>query len=310
MAEVGKSLESEHGDSCKVYAGDANPHSASFWVVDHILLPRYDDICFPERLLNFCEAKIIQGIVPMGEREYDRLLELRETLAHKGTRVILPPKETVHLCKDKWKLAQFLRSVPIGHPATFLLSDQEMKINELPYPLYIKPRVTTDGGFQGLLEGPSDVIYWRQKQPRSILQELVKGKEVTVDILTDRWGTLINYVPRERIFVRGGEVYKGRSIRDRRFDLFCEQIVHAFRATGILTVQCFLPELGPPILIEINTRIGGGFPLTVVATEPDGFGTALFRLVAGNDLAPRIGQYRQLTMLRFDQDIIFEEKLK
>lgn len=307
MAEIGKKLESETADSCKVYAGDADPYSASFWVVDHIHLPKYNDISFSDRLMDFCEKKGIHGIVPMGEREYDPLLELRTRLKEMGTVVILPPKETVHICRDKWELSQFLRSVSIAHPPTFLTNDPGVDINNLPCPLYIKPRVTTDGGYLGILEGPSDVIYWRQKYPHSILQKLVKGREVTVDILADWRGKLINYVPRERWFVRGGEVYKGRTIQDRRFTLFCQKILKAFQAAGVLTVQCFLHEEGSPVLIEVNTRIGGGFPLTLAATEPDGFGTALFKLAVGKNLQPKVGQYRELTMLRYDQDIIFRE---
>lgn len=310
MAEIGKKLELETGDSYKVYAGDADRYSASFWAVDHVIFPKYNDFSFPERLFDFCEQNKIHGIVPMGEREYDRLLGLRGELDERGTTIILPSKEMVHRCRDKWELAKFLNSVSIVHPSTFLLSDLKIDIKDLPYPLYMKPRMTIDGGYQGVIEGPFDLIYWKQKNPGFILQSLVKGKEVTVDILADKKGLLVNYVPRERIFVRGGEVYKGRTIRDERFGPFCRKILKVFQAMGVLTVQCFLPEEGPPILIEINTRIGGGFPLTLMATEPDGFGTALFKLAIGKDLQPKIGQYQELTMLRYDQDIIFGEMPK
>ena len=42
-------------------------------------------------------------------------------------------------------------------------------------------------------------------------------------------------------------------------------------------------------------------------TEPDGFGTELFKLAIGEVLQPKVGQYQELTMLRYDQDIIFGE---
>lgn len=305
MAEIGRELENKYKRPYRVYAGDANPMSVSLLAANHILLPRYSAPEFRPKLKKFCKANKISGIVPMGEREYDVLMDMWDELDFNGTTVLLPLGDTVKTCRDKWKLAERLKGSGIRTPQTFLADSPGIELKDLPYPLFIKPRVTLNGGYMGILENADDAQYWIKKQPGSIMQTLITGREITLDILAGPSSELLAFVPRERLFVRGGEVNKGRTIRDNRFEAFSHNILDMFPSFGVLTVQCFLQPQGEPVLIEINTRIGGGFPLTLTATGTGGFGAALFHLAEGKKVEPFINEYRELTMLRYDQDVIF-----
>ncbi len=309
MRNVAEHLSKQEKIPYKVYAGDSNELSCSLWAAESKIFPRYDSPDFPDELISFCSSKNISGIVPTGEREYDALMNARSKLKESSTVVLMPPNETVKLCRNKLKLSAYLKKSGIPSPATMTIGDAMEKIETLNFPLFLKPTVTSHGGFIGKADSKADIEFWHKKEPHLLVQEFIEGREVTLDILFDSNGNLINFVPRERIFVRGGEVNKGKTVHDEKFEALSNKIAENFKMIGVITAQCYVKENCEPILIEINTRVGGGFPLTLAATEPDGFGTALFKMSIGINPQPNINNFREMIMMRYDHDLIFDTDL-
>src|SRR5207249_1264001 len=71
-------------------------------------------------------------------------------------------------------------------------------------------------------------------------------------------------VSRRRLEVRWGEVAKGVTLWDEGIAAACTRIAQALPAVGPITVQCMMKD-GVPHFIEINARLGGGFPLGIAA---------------------------------------------
>jgi carbamoyl-phosphate synthase large subunit len=83
-------------------------------------------------------------------------------------------------------------------------------------------------------------------------------------VLVNRRGKCVCAIPRRRIEVRSGEVFKGVTCRrDELIDLgtrIAEALPGAF---GPLNIQMFFDETRGEIrVIEINPRLSGGFPLS------------------------------------------------
>jgi carbamoyl-phosphate synthase large subunit len=99
-----------------------------------------------------------------------------------------------------------------------------------------------------------------------IVQDLIAGREHTVNVFLNSRGQCICAVPHYRIEVRAGEVSKAVTVK-------CPTLMHMVRrlveklpgAYGALNVQCFITASDEIRIIEINARFGGGYPLAHMA---------------------------------------------
>jgi carbamoyl-phosphate synthase large subunit len=95
-----------------------------------------------------------------------------------------------------------------------------------------------------------------------IIQELASGQEHTLNLLVDGNGQCVCAVPHLRIEVRAGEVSQGTTVKDAGLmDLACGVVEHLPGVYGSMNLQAFVGSEGQIMLIEMNPRFGGGFPL-------------------------------------------------
>ena len=95
-----------------------------------------------------------------------------------------------------------------------------------------------------------------------VYEEYVGGAEYTVDCYVDRTGSARAAVPRRRLATRSGEISKGLTAHHPKNEELCRGVVEALPgARGPITVQAIDGPEGPKI-IEINPRLGGGYPLS------------------------------------------------
>jgi len=127
-------------------------------------------------------------------------------------------------------------------------------------------------------------------------------------VLFDWEGRVIHYVPRLRIKTLGGESIQGVTITTDGWRTWLEDVLDklgSMGACGVITVQVFLTEQGP-VLLEINPRFGGGFPLSLKAGAL--YPSWLLKLAAGEDVATRLGDYRiGVRMARFMEECYTEK---
>jgi carbamoyl-phosphate synthase large subunit len=95
-----------------------------------------------------------------------------------------------------------------------------------------------------------------------VVESIAPGHEYTVDVVVDRSGHALCAIPRRRLEVRGGEVTKAMTVRcPPLVDLSARICAALPGAYGLLTVQAFVAPSGEINVIELNARVGGGFPL-------------------------------------------------
>jgi carbamoyl-phosphate synthase large subunit len=110
--------------------------------------------------------------------------------------------------------------------------------------------------------------------PQPVIQECLKGPEITVDALISSGGKVVHYVPRRRIRTLAGESIQGVTIDDHDLrswliDVLNTRNLHlnavsAGGGRGPVTLQAFITDTGP-VLTEVNPRFGGGYPLSHAA---------------------------------------------
>jgi carbamoyl-phosphate synthase large subunit len=136
----------------------------------------------------------------------------------------------------------------------------------------------------------------------------VEGPEYTTTIYVDASGTLLDHAVHMRLRTRGGEVEKALLVDEPDFLDLAREIVAALPGIyGILCFQCIRASRdGKVYVIEINARIGGGFPLAHHA----GFRFASWLIEEAKGCKPTLHNYMpkrsRLGMVRYDQSVFFD----
>jgi len=219
---------------------------------------------------------------------------------------MISDEEMIEISRDKFKTFERMNQIGIPSPKTILGKD--LASDTISYPIILKPR--SGSSSKGVFvindknELPSPNIY---KNENYIAQELIKGYEVTVDILSDGHGRCIEGVQRKRLKVRGGEVERAITIKHRHLHYIVEKLVEQLMPFGVINVQFIFDESKQRyLLMEINPRFGGGYPLAYYAGA--NYPKMLIRIIAGEEIEHTHMSYEEdKYMLRYDEAVYTRE---
>ena len=169
--------------------------------------------------------------------------------------IIMSRDKTIDICKDKWLLNCFLEQHSLPHPKTYL--------RKISFPCFAKPRRGFGG--MGCIRLSDSIAYSAYpSKKKSIYQEVLQGREYSVDTYCERTGQPTMIIPRERIRVSSGEVVLSRTIRIDSLIGIVKHICRELQFYGPVNFQCM--EKGKQYLItDINPRICGGMTLSIKA---------------------------------------------
>lgn len=289
-----EALASEGGG--RVIGVDVSPTAVGLYVADeHYLVPRSADPSFLKTLLGLALERGVQLVVPTRDEELPLLAQSRDEFLRAGVRVMVPKPETVAVCQDKLRFAEFCAAHGLETPAI------RKSAADGPFPMFVKPRQGKGG--RGALEvrSPAELEgALAHLAGDAVVQEFIDAPEYTIDLFADFSGNIISVVPRQRILVVGGESYVSCTVKNPRLRDEAIRLSRALGLEGHNTIQCFLHE-GRVKFIEVNARYGGAAALGFAAganTPRD-----LVRLVQGKEVAPHIDDFRDgLYMLRYTED--------
>lgn len=290
-----------------VLAADADPLAPALFLAHRgIQMEPLGREGYLDGLLKLVERERIGLVVPTIDTELELLSRNAGKFQDLGCLALVSGLELINICNDKWNTVEFFSSHGVDVPLSWL--PQHIEGQDLPETVFVKPR----GGSAS--RNARRVA--REDLPKAveltdeplIVQECLEGDEITVDCLLGLNGEVIHYVPRIRIKAVGGESVEGVTISDepiRDWMLKVLSLISQAGGMGPITVQAFLTERGP-VLSEVNPRFGGGFPLALAAGGD--YPEWIVRMVQGEDVSPRIGEYRVgLKMTRFYQEIFVWE---
>lgn len=269
---------------------------------DWIELPHVGDADYSLRLENYCRDAGVRLIVPTIDTELPLLAKLKAHFATFGCTIAVSDLALVEHCADKRMTGALFE--PLG-----LKMPRRMLANALSYPLIIKPY---DGSLSAgifILHNSAELTPSHLENPRNMFCQYLEHadhEEFTCDAYFDRNNRIRSIVPRLRIEVRGGEVSKGRTVRNDIVPFLTKRLAHLPGAVGCLTIQIMRHrETGEKYLIEVNPRFGGGYPLTARA------GACYHQWLIDEYILHRpIEDFSawqdRLTMLRYDAEIFVD----
>lgn len=299
-----KALSKEGGG--KVIAVDFNPLSPALFRSDiSFVVPESSDRNFINILNELCRKYKVKLIIPTRDEELILFSKNKELFDEIGAKVMVAEKEVIEICSDKLKFLLFCKKNNIPIPKIYNL--EELRKTKVKFPVFARYRFGKSSKGVFIIENKEQLSIFLKNHSSFIFQELIKDKEYTIDLFSDFNGRVISIVPRERIYVFGGETFIGKTYKN--FFLIKETIklTEKLNLIGHNTIQCFYNSKKKKIkFIEINPRFGGGVNLSIFA----GADTPLYiiRLIKGKTLKSRIGKFKDnLIMLRYAKDIFVNQ---
>lgn len=272
-----------------------------------IQTPPLNDPGYIDYLKDVIKKRNIGLVVPTIDTELMLLANNKAQLEQVGCTLLVSSTHLIEVLRDKYTMTRVFIDKGIKVPQSWILETLDDAF--LPEELFIKPR---DGS-------ASKNVYSIHKNrlqtvlpmvPNPIIQEAIKGTEITVDALLDMEGHCIHYVPRKRIKTLAGESVQGVTIDDkgiREWLLSILAILSSMGGIGPMTIQAFLTSEGP-VLSEINPRFGGGVPLAFAAGGH--YPEWIIQMLEGEHVPKRIGDYTKgLWMTRYHNELFTENPL-
>lgn len=290
--------------SGKVIAVDTSPLSPALYCADeHYLVPASDNAEFLKIMLDLCKQLRIKLLVPTRDEELLFFAVNKIRFEEVGTFVMVSDTATIKMCQDKKLFIDFCRKHRFYTPQCYEIETIQ---NDSKFPLFIKP-CRGKGSKQAFrVDSKQELLAIFSSLAEPIIQEFIQAPEYTIDLFADFSGNVISIVPRQRIYVYGGESFISKTIKHELLINESIRLANALRLTGHNTIQCFLDK-GIVKFIEINPRFGGAANLSFAA----GVSTPIFmiKLLKGENLKPVIGEFKDnYFMLRYTEDIFLEEE--
>ena len=244
-----------------LHASDHSPNVPTRHFADTFtLFDTQDRTQWIDDILDYCTKHSIGLVIPTRHDDLPHLVAAKERFAAAGIGLSLSSAQTIRICTQKLDTFKFLKNNDIPTPETTI--KKELKTHSLAsaFPLFAKPPAGASGAGATIVRNKSEL----ESIPNDwILQSVATGQEYTVNIYLDRQGTPLCSIPHARLCVESGEVAQARTKRIPKLIAECERICRALpQAQGILNIQAFYDLHDNTFqVIEINPRIGGGFPL-------------------------------------------------
>lgn len=249
----------------KVYASDLNPGlSAACQVADGFFkMPRLDAPNYIDALMKLCKAHNINLIVPTIDTELLELAKNRVRFKEQGISIVISSVEFVSVCRDKRQTHQFFEEHQVNVAKEYTKDNYTL-------PVFIKPIDGSRSLDTYLIRSKEDLTEYHFNNEKLMFLEYLDHDdydEFTCDLYFNKDHKLKCVVPRKRLEVRDGEVYKALTVNNSLVPYIKENLNYIKGAVGCLTAQFFLHKIENDKIyaIEVNPRFGGGYPLTYLS---------------------------------------------
>ncbi len=275
---------------------------ATYYCDQSLTVPAGGEKGFSEAVLDIVQQRRVDLLVPLADPDLVPLAAIRPQLVQAGCLPAFGTMRTTDISRDKLRTCRFFSEIGLATPRTCLLPEA-MADSRQPLPAFVKPRGGSAGKHAFAVEAWDMLPGWiTARGDDFVVQELLDGQEVTVDVFIAPDGRPRCAVPRLRIEVRGGEVTKSQVRLDPEVMRQAEQIAAALPdAFGVINIQGFIRSDGTIGWTEINPRFGGGSPLSIEAGAD--LPAWLVSLALGRQPDYDVPIRDGMTMLRFDDAV-------
>lgn len=255
---------------------------ASYW---EIVPPTTED-SFERRLLEVVEEQRIRLVIPLTDLDSFVISRMGPALSQAGVRFFGPGSEKVGLMVDKGTWPQKLAEAGFPVPKSYLSAEavgEAVESGKLDFPLVVKPRIGTSSKSVEIVwdltelsrkehafihhndRGPFEEVLGIPNNRRVVFQEFVYGTEYGFDLLADFSGSYQGFLVREKLRMRAGETDMAVTLSKTPVAFSMQRLAETLGVVGLIDVDFVKGPVGPGAIIDINPRIGGGYPFSHMA---------------------------------------------
>ena len=132
------------GESGKIVATDMQLSAPALTAADvKIQVPRIYAEDYIPTTLQICKEQRIDVLISLNDLELPILAKRKAEFEAIGVKVIVSDPEVIDICFDKYKTAQFIESLGLKTPKTYVDYNEAIaaiKSGKLKFPLILKPR--------------------------------------------------------------------------------------------------------------------------------------------------------------------------
>jgi carbamoyl-phosphate synthase large subunit len=284
----------------KIICGDLQRSAPAFNLGNaSIQLPPIKDNAYMPFIYDCCQKNKINIVIPLLDTELLLFASWREKFKEElDTNLLIPDLKIVEYGMDKSKTYDFFTHCEVAAPE--IIDDSVIKT----FPVFIKPLFGSASIGARKVNSNEELKFYKMYEKQLLLvQEYISGEEYTIDAWFGLEGEISCIVPRRRFEVRSGEVSKGMTINDESIVNDIMKIANSYKGfRGCVTFQCIKNQSGKNYFIEMNTRFGGGVPLSIAAGA--NFPKALLDEFIKGEVDPLSLKWKpDFVMLRYDKGI-------
>lgn len=288
-------------ESDNIIATDMQLSAPALQVADvKLQVPAVYDPNYIDITLDICKKHKVNALISLNDLELPILANNKHLFEELGVKVIVSSPEVIDICFDKYKTAQWIESIGLKSPKTYIRLDDAKKAletGEISFPLFMKPRWGSGSiGLESISDMEDLYIYYNilmKKIKKTILatasigneyiliQEKLTGNEYGLDVMNDLDGNNVGVSVKQKLAMRSGETDKAITLDLPDVKQIGERIGKELRHIGNLDVDIMQRANGDYCVLELNPRFGGGFPFSYEAGV--NLPKAIIEWIKGND---------------------------
>jgi carbamoyl-phosphate synthase large subunit len=217
---------------------------------------------FIEEVLNICKKHKVNLIIPTIDNELMPFAKNRALFEKENIELHLSELKVIKVARDKKVTTEILRSNSIPSPSTWNVNEIVRKKIGFRIPLIAKPVDGSSSKGIKIVRSQTELMKITESPDQYVIQELLKGREFTINCFFDEVKGCVSCVPHYRKLIRDGEVCFAETVRVPLFKTYADRLFNALQGIyGSICFQGFLDEKGHASVFEINARFGGGYPI-------------------------------------------------
>lgn len=305
---VMKGLRLVNVNKYKIIGTDINQSHevpASIFCNSFYNVPNFKSENFIEQLIKICKKEKVNLIIPIVDKEVEKITKYKEKFKAIGTEIIASDQKAVRNCNDKLKTYLILKQNEITTPKTFLISEID-KIISKNKSFFIKPRSGVSSKDCFKINSLKDVVVIAKMIEDPILQEFIEGDKYVIDVINDKRCKNIVSIPRLEICSKAGIGTKAVIVEDKALSELGKIVSELMEIKGPANIEV-IKKNNKLSVIEINPRFSAGSILTANA------GVNIFSLSVDIFLGKKIKNDRlkvrnKLSMIRYWNEVYFAKK--
>lgn len=249
-----------------------------------IQVPSVYDSKYIDTTIDICKSYKINALISLNDLELPILSVNKHLFESIGVEVIVSSPEVIDICFDKYKTAQWIESIGLCAPQTYVrMCDVKKALSEgdIAFPLFMKPRWGSGSiGLETIDDMDELEMYYHilsKKIRKSILatasvgeeyimiQEKLTGDEFGLDVMNDLNGKNIGVSAKKKLAMRAGETDKAVTVDLPEVKQIGARVGEKLHHIGNLDMDIMQRANGDYCVLELNPRFGGGFPFSYEA---------------------------------------------